>query len=338
MVRGRREMRPIAVGWRALWLCAGALALSACGDAPVASAPEDVVVHVDADQLMADVRILAADDMEGRRIGSPGGVRARDYIVERFAAIGVPAPMGGVVSGRYLQPFSYDSERYGARLDGANVIGVIAGEDPSRVIVVTAHYDHEGVIDGAIYNGADDNASGVAALLAVAAAFVADPPHHTLVLAALDGEEDGHEGANALLAAPPVPYAAIVLNVNLDMVSQSDRDELYMAGASHAPWLAPWLEWIADEAPVTLLQGHDSPAAGEGQDWTTESDHEAFFEAGIPFVYFGVEDHAHYHQPSDDADTIPVDFFARSVATILIAVRRFDTELDAIEAARAQVP
>jgi len=289
-----------------------------------------------AEQLMADLSTLAADDMEGRRIGSAGGVRARDYIVARFAEIGVPAPRGEPFDGRYRQAFSYDSERYGARLDGSNVVGVIAGDDPSRTIVITAHYDHEGVIDGAIYNGADDNASGVAALLAVAEAFVADPPRHTLVLAALDAEEDGHVGVTTLLANPPVVYATIALNVNLDMVSQSDRDELYVAGASHAPWLAPWLEWIAHEAPVTLLQGHDSPAAGEDQDWTTESDHEAFFAAGIPFVYFGVEDHAHYHQPSDDADTIPVEFFTRSVATILMAVRRFDAELDAIELARAE--
>lgn len=307
-----------------VWAACAAAALAACGraDDETGAAPSAL-----ARQLMIDVHMLADDAMEGRRAGSLGGARARDYVVARLAVIGVPPAPGG-----YVRPFTFDDE--GTPRAAANVVGVIEGALPA--IVISAHYDHEGIKDGAIYNGADDNASGVAALLALAEAFTAEPPRHTIIFAAFDAEEEGEQGAYAFVADPPLPLADIALNINLDMVSQNDRDELYVAGVSHAPWLAPWTEWIADEAAVTLLQGHDTPEAGPSQDWTTESDHVAFHEAGIPFLYFGVEDHPRYHTPEDDADAIPVDFFTRSVETILLAARRLDAELDAIQERRAE--
>ncbi|HET9947311.1 MAG TPA: M28 family peptidase, partial [Longimicrobiales bacterium] len=193
------------------------------------------------------------------------------------------------------------------------------------VIVLTAHYDHLGVIDGEIYNGADDNASGSAALLELTRAAVAEPLRHTLVVALLDAEEEGSWGAKAFLDDPPVPLESIVLNVNLDMVARTDG-ELWAAGASHTRALRPVLERLAQDALVRLRLGHDRPNAPEGDDWTEASDHAAFHELGIPFVYFGVEDHVDYHEPTDDFERIDPGELLAAVRTIHAGLRALDRE------------
>jgi Zn-dependent M28 family amino/carboxypeptidase len=300
------------------------LTLTACASAqpptPQPKAPA-------ADHLLDDVRILSADDMEGRGVDTLGSAKARAYIERRFGEAGIDPIKGD----EYEQPFVFTEK--GAAHNGVNVLGRIEGtarNHARHVLVVTAHYDHMGVVNGEIYNGADDNASGVATLLAIAADFAADPPRHDVIFAALDAEEGGNRGARVLVSDPPAPLSAMALNVNLDMLSRSDKGELYAAGASHFPFMKARLEALAAKAPVTLKLGHDTPAWGEGQDWTVESDHVAFHEKGIPWVYFGVEDHPDYHKPTDDFATIPVDFFRRSAATVLMAVRAFDEDLDAI--------
>ncbi|HEX6859806.1 MAG TPA: M20/M25/M40 family metallo-hydrolase [Caulobacteraceae bacterium] len=307
---------------RALFF-ASMLILSACSTAP-APPVETAEAAYDGDTLIDDVRILADDAMQGRAPDTKGSRMARSYIEYRFEEIGVE-PIGE----SFEQPFIFTTK--GAAHNGVNVIGRIAGTSRSKtVMVVTAHYDHLGIINGQIFNGADDNASGVATLLAVARALVDDPPRHDVILAAVDAEEGGSRGARVLVSDPPVPLGRIALNVNLDMLSKSDRGELYAAGAAHWPFMRGRLESLAAQAPVTLKLGHDSPGWGEGQDWTMESDHAAFHEKGIPWVYFGVEDHAEYHQPTDRFNTIPQDFFHRSAQTVVEAVRAFDQDLDAI--------
>jgi Zn-dependent M28 family amino/carboxypeptidase len=297
--------------------------LSGCST-PVPTAVEPQVQIDATDPLMDDVRILADDTMAGRAPGTPGSKMARSYIEFRFQEIGLEA-----VGDSFEQPFIFTKD--GDAVPGVNMIGRIEGTSRSKkVLVVTAHYDHMGVVKGQIFNGADDNASGVAVLLALAQSFQNDPPRHDIIFAAVDAEEGGSRGARVLVSDPPVPLGQIALNVNLDMVSKSDKNELYAAGAAHFPYMKPRLETLAANSPVKLLLGHDSAAWGEGQNWTGESDHFAFHERGIPWVYFGVEDHPEYHQPTDDFNTVPQAFFERSAQTIIAAVRAFDADLDDI--------
>lgn len=304
--------------------------LTACApEQPVAQAPEPATPSVAApagDQLLEDVRILSADDMQGRFVGTPGNAKARAYLLERLAAIGLkPAFSAG-----FEQKLTVSIG--GQSVAAVNLIGMIEGSSSSdRAMVVMAHYDHESVKDGQIYNGADDNASGVATLLQIARNMKDQAPLHDVIFALVDSEEEGIAGSRAMVATPEfkqlLPH--IVMAVNFDMVSRSDKNELYASGAWHFPWLKPRLEAIAAKAPVKLLQGHDDPALKEN-DWTMQSDHLAFHLAKVPWVYFGVEDHADYHRPTDDFEKIPQDFFKRAAATAEMVVRAFDADLEAM--------
>lgn len=294
-------------------LAAAVLTLAA---APALAAPGDKAIE--------DVRILSADDMQGRAPGTPGSEKARAYILSRFAEIGL-SPVGD----KFEQVFTF-TKRDGSTVQGTNLVARIKGTKPGKAMVVSAHYDHLGVRGGEIYNGADDNASGVAGLLAVAEAFKAKPPTHDVILAVVDAEEGGLRGARAFAAAPPVPLETVVLNVNFDMLSKNAKNELYAAGASPFPYLRPILVKVAQTAPVGLKLGHDTDADGKQNNWTDQSDHYAFAEKGVPWIYFGVEDHPEYHRATDDFATVPQDFFRRSVATVVEASLALERELDAV--------
>jgi len=298
-------------------LRAGALALGTLVLARGAAA--QAVTPADTAALMATVRVLAADSMEGRRVGTPGGARARRYLVERLRALGL-RPLGAGYEHRFTLA---DTTRA-----GVNLLAVIPGtRRRERYLVVSAHYDHVGIVKGEIYNGADDNASGVAAVLAIAEALRRAPPAHSVLIALFDGEEAGLLGAKAFLAAPPVAKDRIALELNLDMVGHSGKGELYAAGTASHPELRPPLDSLAARSPIHLRFGHDRRGVPGQRDWTDESDQGPFHAAGIPFLYFGVEDHEDYHRPSDDPETLTPAFFGGAVGTILAAVRILDGKL-----------
>ncbi|MCA1592877.1 MAG: M28 family peptidase [Acidobacteria bacterium] len=320
----------------ALTLALMLIVTASSGQSPSRQMSKDVAIRapsrINAAQLLEDVKVLADDSMEGRKAGTPGGARARAYVVRRFREAGIKS-----FGSSYEQPVKLSPERGDGAQQGANVVGYVGGKEKSNLyLVITAHYDHLGVKGGKIYNGADDNASGVAALLAMATYFNRNRPAHSIIFAALDAEEGSGAGGRAFVSSPPVDVRHIVMDVNLDMVSHSDRNELYASGTYHYPFLKPYLDAVAAHAPVKLLLGHDDPAGSKRDDWTTQSDHQAFHREKIPFVYFGVEDHKDYHQPTDDFQTITPDFFTRAVETILDAVKLLDEDLQAVESKRTR--
>ncbi len=261
---------------------------------------------------------LAADSMEGRRTGSRGNAAARALLVQRLRAAGLEP---------VEQPFAITGRDTSVRT-GVNVIARVRGADTSRLIVVSAHYDHVGAHGGVIYNGADDDASGTAALLALAEWYAKHPPKHAMLYAFFDGEEIGLVGARAFVASPPVALSRLAVDVNLDMVARLDKNELYAAGASPSPFLRPLLEATAHVAPVKLLLGHDTDAQGPHDNWISQSDHYAFHLLGIPWICFGVEDHPDYHRPTDDVEKINPGRFMAAVRTIADFLHRLDQSLD----------
>ena len=302
---------------------------AACAGSNTASTHQPPAA-IGAEALMRHVSVLAHDSMRGRASGTPENVESRAYIVRQFAQAGVQ-PLGTA----FELPVQVVSTRDSSVRRATNVVGVIRGRaNPDRYIVVTAHFDHLGVRNGEIYNGADDNASGTGALIELARWFAANPPQHSIVFAALDYEEGGLNGARGLVARPPIPISSMALNVNMDMVGRNAKNELFVAGTSHYPYLRTYLDSAAARSPITLRFGHDDPTGPRADDWTTQSDHFAFHNVGIPFVYFGVEDHPDYHRPTDDIDRLMPTFYAGAVSTILDAIRVFDRNLSAISARR----
>lgn len=293
-----------------LVLPAGTVAQTATASAPA----------VDSKSLLHDLSVLSADSMEGRRTGTPGNAKARAFIIRRFQAAGVQP-----LDASFEEPFTFSGRGGGAPSNGVNVVGLIRGsKQPERYIVVSAHYDHLGVRDGDVFNGADDNASGTAALFAVAEYFRRHPPSHSLLIVAFDAEESGLRGARAFVAKPPVPQDALLADINMDMVSHNAAGELWVSGTYHYPQLLALVEELAADAPVKLRIGHDRPGLPPGDDWTGSSDHGPFHSAGIPFLYFGVEDHADYHKASDEFDTITPELYVHAVETVIGAVRAVD--------------
>ncbi|MDQ3125394.1 MAG: M28 family peptidase [Pseudomonadota bacterium] len=311
----------------------GALLLSACGSLfgseaapPVeAAAPTPSVMHA---QLLEDVRILAADAMQGRDTGAPGGEMARNYIVGRLEALGVVAPPMG-----RLQPWEMQGRtRAGPRTyNGVNVIGVIPGTRVTdRYIVVTAHYDHVGVnAEGQVFNGADDNASGVATMLALAADLKRQAPEHSVLIVALDGEEHGLLGARHFVEAPPMPLESIAMNLNFDMTARAETDgKLWVTGTYQNPTLRPLLEPIPANGAVALAFGKDTPQDTGQDNWVEASDHAAFHRAQVPFLYLGVNYHPDYHRPSDDFDKITPSVFISATELSIASFRALDRGLD----------
>lgn len=290
--------------------------------------------------LMADVRALASPVFKGRLTGTGGSKLAQAYISKRFSEVGLQPYGAG-----YTVPFGFTRTSIGNLLrsgktykseypDATNVVGFIRGSKaPNRVMVVSAHYDHLGERGGAVYAGADDNASGVAAMLAVAAHFKQHPPLHTVVFVAFDAEELGSGGANAFLKALPFPREQLAFNLNLDMVSRNDSNEVWASGLYHNPSLRYLVAAAARHSTVKVRTGHDKPMlmAGRVEDWTYSSDHRSFHAAGVPFLYFGVADHADYHQPTDVAEKIDPAFYSKVTSLLIDVALMADHNLQSIQ-------
>jgi Zn-dependent M28 family amino/carboxypeptidase len=297
-------------------------------------------IKINERSLLTSLEILSHDSLEGRGFGTEGNLKGQRFIVNQFKKYGfAPAfsdgyeqPFTHTIGGRRRQrafPVADSGEKFSnvpdTTLSGANIVSVIHGET-DKIIVITAHHDHLGIIKGKIYNGADDDASGTASLFTIGEYFMSKKPKHTLVLAALDAEEVGLAGARYLVENFPMSLDEVVLNVNLDMIAHSDSLKLWATGLYHYPQLEPPLKSI--ESPIKLHFGHDDPNDPVLDDWTDNSDHQAFHERQIPFIYFGVDDHEDYHAPSDVFENINQDFYVEAVKLIIQAVEGYDQFLE----------
>lgn len=307
-----------------------AAGLLLCVSAPVLAADKARAADETA-RTYAELTWLADPAREGRAPETPGHEAARHYILKGYQEAGlVPCMPGAKGEAAWVQTFAFSPRRApegAAPQTGRNLIACRMGSKAkadSPVIVVGAHYDHLGMRDGKIWHGADDNASGVAGLLSLARTL---KPEHTVVFIAFDAEEQGLRGAEAYVKAPLFPLAQTAVMVNLDMIGRGDKGELYASGTYHTPAFKPLLERAqAADTAFALRLGHDRPEQGS-DDWTLQSDHGPFFRAGVPHLYFGVEDHPDYHQPTDTADKITPAFLGWSVRTIKASIQQLDAAI-----------
>jgi len=264
--------------------------------------------------VLKHLKVLSSDEMEGRGFGEKGNFKAQDYIEEQFKILNLKPAFGE----SYKQAFTHKGKK------GNNVAVMVPGQT-EKIIVVTAHLDHLGVKNDKIYNGADDDASGTAALFAIADHFKNNSNKHTIVVAAVDAEEIGSIGAQYMLDNFPLPQENIVLNVNLDMIAHNNENTIYACGTYFYPQLKAPLEQLDSE--VVLKFGHDSPEYKGSDNWTFASDHRVFHRKKIPFIYFGVEDHKDYHQPSDVFENINADFYLDVVDLVIKSIEAYDKAL-----------
>lgn len=283
--------------------------------------------RINSESLLSHIQTLSSDEFEGRLAGSESGFKTQKYLIDAFSGIGLP-----VCASEYRQEFEIRGRQEG--LEGANILGLIRGSSENTdIIILSAHFDHLGIRGGMIFNGADDNASGTAALIEIAAYFLENPLAHSLLIAAFDAEESGLQGAGAFLQNPCVEVDRISIIINMDMISRSQSSELYASGTFHYPPLKKILTNMDAPENIHLLFGHDLPDTGS-DDWTLASDHGPFFQRGIPYLYFGVEEHEGYHNPSDDFENITLPFYVNAVELLVDVIIEVDNNMDMVKALR----
>ena len=195
-----------------------------------------------------------------------------------------------------------------------NVIGIIEGKDPSQIIVAGAHYDHMGMWNGYVWNGADDNGSGTVGIMTIAKAVMETgiKPEKTIIFALWAAEEEGLLGSRHFVANPPVPVKNIRLNLNFDMisryVSEKEYKKAYMVYTDTFPSFKTMTEKHLKSCGIDLdveYQPSSEPPGG--------SDHRSFVEAGIPVMRFKPGHREEYHTPADDIPTVDWDIMQKIV-------------------------
>ncbi len=281
-------------------------AAGSCADA--IDADRDAVAVRD---LRRHVTFLASDTLEGREAGAPGGRAAALYLAEHLHRIGL-TPAGD--AGEFLQEFGH-----GYR----NVLALVPGSDPAiadEVVLLGAHFDHVGYGRrgntygpiGAIHNGADDNASGTAALLEVAEALAClrPAPRRSVLFAFWDAEEIDLLGSQHWLAHPTRAVSNVRLALNVDMVGRLRNETVTVHGCRTAEGLRQLL---------CLANRHADLRFEFRRQHVRDSDHYAFLQRGVPYLAFDTGKHEDYHRPSDDVERLNFDGLRR-VSELLVSL------------------
>lgn len=193
-----------------------------------------------------------------------------------------------------------------------NVLALLPGSDPElkdEVVIVSAHYDHLGVRDGEVYNGADDNATGTAAVIELARVLATGEkkPRRSILFAAWDAEEKGLCGSHNWADCPTLPLEQVVAVINLDMLGRMQDDKLFLMGGESSGQLLDLVTARAERAGIRL-----SPMKARAC-----SDHWPFFEKNVPSITFCTGVHKDYHQPTDDTEWVHFSNMERTVRMTL---------------------
>ena len=258
-----------------------------------ASAP----LRPDSTLIRNDIAYLASDALEGRLTGTPGNDSAAAYIARRYKSLGLTPLTPG-----FLQPFdalSAEEVHIGRTQPrhSENVVALLRGSDPilkNEYVVIGAHFDHLGrettyaqdpEAGNAIRNGADDNASGTAAVMEIARILSANPPKRSIIFANFSGEELGLLGSQWFVSHPLVPLDHVVAMINFDMVGRLKNDKLIVYGTSTATELKPLLD-----SANSALGGGSLKVSGIG-DGYGPSDQTSFYAKDIPVLHFFTDQH-----------------------------------------------
>ena len=288
--------------------------------------------------VLKHLEILSSDDYAGRKFTSEGSIKSQSYLVSILNKLNIPP-----LQHKYRHTFK--KATFFKTKQGTNIIAYIPGTQyVDQYIVLTAHYDHLGVKRNKVYNGADDNASGTAALLHYGKVLMNNPLKHSVILLFTDGEEVNLLGAKAFISQQQKLLSKIKLNINLDMIAGNKRTRklrFISKGLSQVlsiQALASFTEFqqqLKERGKTQLTQGfRNIRGAGSNinrTNWRMASDHGVFSQAGIPFIYFGVGTHKNYHSDHDDYANVNKHFFLAAIDSIFQQVTFLDNAISASE-------
>jgi Zn-dependent M28 family amino/carboxypeptidase len=302
-----------------------ALAFMACGSSKNSSNSEDSNVDqaakyaasITAKDLGTHLYIYASDEFEGRNTGEPGQKKAIAYLKDFYVEQGIASALGG---DDYFQEvpaeFLNKRKRRTPIKDSENVVAFIKGtEKPDEIVVISAHLDHEGVKDGEIYNGADDDGSGTVAILEIAQAFqmaakAGKGPKRSILFLHVTGEEKGLLGSEYYTENPLFPLANTVCDLNIDMIGRiddrhkADPNYVYLIGSDK---LSTELHNVSEEMNKKYTNINLDYKYNDENDpnrFYYRSDHYNFAKHNIPIIFYFNGTHADYHRPSDTPDKI----------------------------------
>ena len=293
---------------RIFCFCAAATALAACHPVvrTTASWP-----HADSVAIRRDIEYLASPALAGRLTGTAGNDSAASFIAQRYKSLKLEGTLQ-----RFIARPAAHAGTLAPSWPTQNVFAILPGRDPAlrgQFVVVGAHFDHLGTasdnaldpaVKGAVRLGADDNASGTAAVLELARLFAANPPRRSILFANFSGEEEGLLGSSYFVENSPVPLDSVGAMVNFDMVGRLRNDRLIVFGVA----TATELQRILDSA--NAVQPLKVAAQGDG---FGPSDHSSFYAKNIPVLHFFTDSHEQYHRATDVPATINATGEARVV-------------------------
>ena len=272
--------------------------------------------------LKNNLTIIASDEMQGRDTGSSGQKKAGEFIVEFYKNNNISMPSKAE---SYFQkvPASFLNAKYNENLpDSENIWAFIEGTDKKEeIVVLSAHYDHVGIKNGEVYNGADDDGSGTVALMEIAKALQkakteGNGPRRSVLILHVTGEEHGLHGSRYYSENPLYPLANTVADVNIDMIGRrdefhNDNNYVYVIGSDY---LSSDLYNICEDVnkkSLNLFLDYKYNDRKDPNRFYYRSDHYNFAKNGIPSVFLFNGTHADYHKPTDDVEKIEFDALAK---------------------------
>ena len=282
--------------------------------------------------LYKHIEVLSSDSLEGRETGKPGQKMAAEYNANQFKKIGIPPYKRKT----YYQKFKVKSERHICKCDdcdltffkrifkanqtirGENVLGYIEGSDlKDELLIITAHYDHLGKHDSLIFNGADDDASGVSAALEIAEAFMlakkeGNGPRRSILIMPVSGEEKGLLGSRYYTDNPIYPLESTVANLNIDMIGRLDDwhdngNYVYLIGSDRLSYDLHDLNEKINNEYIGIDLDYRFNDKDDPNRYYYRSDHYNFAKNNIPVIFYFNGVHEDYHKPSDTIEKLDFD-------------------------------
>ena len=263
--------------------------------------------------------VYASDYFQGRETGTLGQKRAVTFLREFYQKRNINAAQG---TEDYFQTMELTIK--GQAVATENVVAIIEGKSkPEEYIVISSHLDHEGIKNGEIYNGADDDGSGTVALLEIAEAFQTaaaegNGPERSIIFLHVSGEEKGLLGSRYYTDNPLYPLANTVANLNIDMVGRTDpkresenRNYVYLIGTDRLSTELHEISEQANAATVKMELDYTYNAADDPNRFYFRSDHYNFAKNNVPVIFYFNGTHADYHKPTDTVEKIEYDLLAQ---------------------------